>query len=197
MYRSMELTEPAAMLLALAQNLNAEILGSHSATDTLEKWCHKHHLTDSATVVARVDTSVVKPATAEQRQRLRVSDREEIRHRHVRLFCGDHVLSEADNWYVPARLTDEMNRLLATSDIPFGKAVQAMQPYRRTFATITRWPPLAAAWGYAPSSPEDAGGTVPDALFEHRALLYARDEMPFSEVDEVYRRWLLGFELLQ
>ena len=32
---------------------------------------------------------------------------EPVAYRHVRLRCGDHVLSEADNWYVPSRLTPE------------------------------------------------------------------------------------------
>jgi hypothetical protein len=36
---------------------------------------------------------------------------------------------------------------------------------------------------------------IPNALFEHRAVLYARDKRPFSEVDEVYQRELLAFPL--
>ena len=31
-------------------------------------------------------------------------------------MCGDQVFSEADNWYVPARLTAEMNHALDTTD---------------------------------------------------------------------------------
>ena len=36
----------------------------------------------------------------------------------MRLKCGDHVLSEADNWYVKARLTPDMNHMLETTDTP-------------------------------------------------------------------------------
>jgi len=182
-------------MLALAQSLNAEILGSHSATDSLEKWCRRHQLAQPATIVAKLDATIVKPATAEQRRRLKVSEQEQVSYRHVRLLCGDHVLSEADNWYVPGRLTDEMNRLLETTDIPFGRAVQALAPYRQTFATISLWPPLAAVWGRGPAVSTRALRplAIPDSLFEHRALLYGRDDMPFSEVDEVYKRWLLEF----
>jgi hypothetical protein len=43
--------------------------------------------------------------------------------------------------------------------------------------------------------PQDAAKSLamPDALFEHRAVLYTEDGKPFSEVDEVYQRPLLDF----
>jgi hypothetical protein len=34
---------------------------------------------------------------------------------------------------------------------------------------------------------------IPAALFEHRALLYTRENRPFSEVREVYQRGVLEF----
>ena len=181
--------------LALVQSLNAEILGSRSATFTLEKWCGDHGLADPARIVAKLDDSLAKQPTDEQRRRLRVSDSETVKSRHVRLFCGDHVLSEADNWYVPGRLTAAMNRQLETTDTPFGKVVQALQPHRQTFAAITLWSPLPEGWERGPVSPGDAKRAlvIPDSLFEHRALLYTGDNLPFSEVDEVYKRPLLDF----
>jgi hypothetical protein len=36
---------------------------------------------------------------------------------------------------------------------------------------------------------------IPDALFEHRAVLYTNSRQPFSEVHEVYERQLLAFPL--
>jgi hypothetical protein len=33
---------------------------------------------------------------------------------------------------------------------------------------------------------------IPDALFEHRAVLYTRDHKPFAEVREVYQRQILA-----
>ncbi len=54
------------------------------------------------------------------------------------------MLSEADNWYVPVRLTPEMNQALDTSDIAFGRAVQALQ-FRR--ADAVRGAALVAAAG--------------------------------------------------
>ncbi len=72
-----------------------------------------------------------KPLTAEQRARLGLGPDEQVRYRHVRLACGDRVLSEADNWYVPARLTPEMNAALEGSDAPFGRVVRPLAPVRR------------------------------------------------------------------
>lgn len=183
--------------LALVQSLNAAILGSRSATFSLEKWCGDHGLAEPARITAKLDTSVHKPPTAEQRRRLRVSDTETVKYRHVQLFCGDRVLSEADNWYVPGRLTEEMNRLLDTTDTPFGRAVKALEPTRQTFAATTLWSPLPAGWERAPIAPDNAARPldIPDSLFEHQALLYTGDNLPFSEVDEIYKRALLDFSV--
>lgn len=181
--------------LAVMQSLNAELLGSRSATLTLEKWCGAHHLAEPAKVVAHLVRDVDKPASDEQRQRLQVSEGEPVKFRRVQLLCGARLLSEADNWYVPGRLTPEMNRLLETTDTPFGKAVQPLEPSRQTFAVTLLWSPLPEGWELAAKPAVPAAGllAIPDALFEHRAVLYARDRRPFSEVDEVYQRQLLAF----
>ena len=192
---------PVARLeaLALMQSLNAEILASRSATFTLEKWCGDHRLSGAQDpkILARQVEAKARAVTPEQRQRLDVGPSEEIKVRHVQLLCGDRVFSEADNWYVPSRLTPEMNRLLETTTTPFGKAVQDLHPYRRTFAATVLWRPLPEGWETRPlpAAPPEAGKSlaIPDALFEHRAVLYTEDGKPFSEVDEVYQRALLDF----
>jgi chorismate-pyruvate lyase len=38
---------------------------------------------------------------------------QKVRYRRVQLMCDDHVLSIAENWYVPARLSAQMSKLLA------------------------------------------------------------------------------------
>jgi chorismate-pyruvate lyase len=182
---------------ALVQTLNAEILASRSATLTLERWCQDHHLAREPRVVAeRITTAAVAPS-AEQRARLQVDDSTEVRYRRVRLRCGDQLLSEAENWYVPGRLTPAMNRLLETTDISFGRVVQPLAPYRRTFAAALLWRPLPEGWEADPHrvSPCAASGalTIPESLFEHRAVLYGGDQRPFSEVHEVYQRQVLSF----
>jgi chorismate-pyruvate lyase len=185
--------------LALVETLDAEILASRSATLTLETWCGEHHLAGAgeAKVVARLIRGEAKPATPEQRQRLGVGPDDAIGYRRVQLVCGERVLSEADNWYVPARLTADMNRLLETTDTPFGKAVQGLEPYRQTFAVTMLWRPLPEGWETAPMPAAGQRGemAIPEALFEHRAILYTRDRQPFSEVHETYQRQLLAFPL--
>lgn len=182
--------------LALIQTLNAEILASRSATQSLENWCRDHRLAQEPRIVARAVAGVSKAPDAEQRQRLEVTDRDEVKYRRVQLRCGTHVLSEADNWYVPGRLTPEMNRLLETTDTPFGTVVRSLEPYRRTFAVKLLWAPLPDGWERDPvSAPAKTSGTlvIPDALFEHRAVLYDRDGRPFSEVSEIYQGQVLAF----
>jgi hypothetical protein len=182
--------------LALIETLNAEVLASRSATLTLEAWCRDHQLAKEPAIVAELVKGVVKAPTAEQRQRLQVTAQAEVKYRRVRLRCGNRVLSEADNWYVPDRLTAAMNRLLDTTDAPFGKVVQPLEPYRQTFAVRLLWSPLPDGWergGIAASTAAAGILSIPDALFEHRAVLYTRDHQPFSEVDEVYQRQILAF----
>ena len=113
--------------LALLQTFNADLLSHDSATLTLERWCGVHGLAAPPRIVAERVTAMDKTPTAEQRAELGVTPAEPIRYRRVRLRCGAVVLSEADNWYVPARLTAEMNTVLDSTDVPFGKAVQALQ----------------------------------------------------------------------
>lgn len=182
--------------LALVQTLNAEILASRSASLSLEKWCRDHRLADDPRLTAHPMSGVNKVPTEEQLRRLKVSGRDEVKYRRVQLRCGAHVLSEADNWYVPGRLTPEMNRLLETTQTPFGKAVAPLEPYRRTIAARLLWMPLPEGWEREPGklpAASDRNLVIPDAIFEHRAVLYTREHLPFSEVSEVYQRQVLAF----
>ena len=181
--------------LALVQTLNAQVLASRSATLTLEAWCRDHQLAKRPAIVAERVKGAVKAPTAEQRQRLQVPAEAEVRYRRVRLRCGERVLAEADNWYVPGVLTAEMNRVLDTTDAPFGKVVQTLGPYRQTIEVKVLWSPLPEGWERAAAAPKKDGGSlaIPEALFEHRAVLYTREHKAFSEVDEVYERQLLAF----
>jgi len=179
-------------LLALLQTLNANLLTSSSATVTLERWCGQHHLAANPTVIAQRVAGVEKPPTAEQLQRLRVPDASAVKYRRVRLQCGAHTLSEADNWYVPARLTAEMNQLLDTTDTPFGKAVRPLMPYRRTIEAKLLWSPLPQGWERGPR-PRLEAVVIPKEVLVHIAVLYTADHEPFSEVVETYQGALFAF----
>lgn len=183
-------------LLALLQTLNAEILASTSATETLERWCRDHRMAADPRIVARrVVVAPVAPSE-EQLQRLQVKSASEVKHRRVELRCGAHVLSEADNWYVPSRLTPEMNRLLDETETPFGRAVRPLQPYRRTIAATLLWSPLPPGWEQRPRPrwwQRRGELAIPEDVFMHRAVLYTSEHVPFSEVVETYQRDVLAF----
>lgn len=183
--------------LALIQTLNASLLSSRSATATLEKWCADHRMSADPKVVARRAPGVDKAPSAETKERLGLGPGEAVAYRRVELTCGGHVLSEADNWYVPGRLTPDMNRALETTETPFGKVVAPLHPFRRTIEMKMRWSPLPEGWelGAAPQFGRDGGALAfPRALFEHTAVLYATDQKPFSEVHETYTSEALAFE---
>lgn len=183
---------PLARLEALAvlQSFNADLPSHPSATLTLERWCSAHRLAPEDRIMAELDRPVTLPATAEQRARLQVGADEAVACRRVRLSCGERVLSEADNWYVPARLTSEMNRLLEQTTTPFGRAVLALG-FRRELL----WHPLPDGREMQAALPADGGGPlgIPDQVLEHRAVLLTRGNMRFSEVRETYTVEVLGF----
>jgi chorismate-pyruvate lyase len=181
--------------LALMQTLNADLLSHDSATLTLERWCDSHHMASPARIVAERVKGADKQPTPEQLQLLGVSTSDAVRYRRVRLHCGAYILSEADNWYVPARLTDDMNRLLDTTDTSFGRAVQALNFRRRTLSAKLLWLPLPEGWETgAPISDRNAAVLrIPDAVLEHRAVLTLPDGTPFSEVVETYTGDILAF----
>ena len=182
---------------ALVETANADVLASNSATLALDQWCEAHRLAPAGSkVVAHLVRGAEIPASPETRKRLDAGA-EPIRYRRVELVCGERLLSVADNWYVPGRLTAEMNQALDATDIAFGRAVLALGFSRRTFAVTVLWHPLPEHWEMQPAPSIAAGAAlaIPDALFEHRAVLYRKDGVPFSEVRETYQRALLDFPL--
>ena len=183
--------------LALLQTLNAELLSHDSATLTLEHWCAVHALASPPRIMAERVTDVDKQPSAQQRIELGVTATEPVRYRRVKLRCGAVLLSEADNWYVPGRLTAEMNALLDTTDTPFGKAVQALHFQRHTLSSTWLWLPLPEGWEMQQSAgPANAARLqIPEHLLEHRAVLVSPDGTPFSEVVETYTGDVLAFHI--
>jgi chorismate-pyruvate lyase len=185
-------------LLALTQTLNARLLSASSATAVLEAWCRDHKLADPPRILVRLNSGAERPATPEQRSNLQVASDTPIRYRKVQLLCGSHVLAEAENWYVPERLSPEMNRLLDRTDTPYGKVIKPLEPYRRTLVVRMLWSPLPEGWETSPWRPDTSGHTgtsldIPSALFEHHALVLSHEHQPLAEVHEVYERALVSF----
>ncbi|MGC1549536.1 MAG: hypothetical protein WA777_13505 [Rhodanobacter sp.] len=174
--------------LAELQTLNAELLSHPSATLTLERWCGAHQLAPVAKIVAHRVQGADKPLPEGARDQLGIGPDEPVRYRRVQLACGDVVLSDADNWYVPARLTAAMNQQLDSSDVPFGKVVQPLHFRRQTLSAEVLWSPLPEGWDSgAPLPPSsDKPLSIPAHVLQHRAVLYTQDNQPFSLVIESY-----------
>ncbi len=176
----------AARAFALLETLNTRILACQSATAALEDWCAGPGSMSGQAIRARRVAGVEKPATPEQRARLRVGPEERVIYRRVDLACGERVLSEAENWYVPSRLDPRVQKILDESDTPFGRVLLNLNIVRETIAAEIFWRPCDGA---APT----AELTVPWRLFQHRALICGPDGAPLSEVSETYTSAILAF----
>ena len=142
--------------------------GHDSATAALQLWCDERHLAPGAKIVARRIQGADRPPSAEARRALGLKPGVAVRYRRVALACGDKVLSEADNWYLPGRLTADMNRRLDQTEAPFGAVVAPLAFHRRTLTTRVLL------------------GHTPHAVLRHSAVLTTPDGAPFSFVVETY-----------
>lgn len=181
--------ERARMLVAI-QELEISLLTHPSATQALEEWCAIHHMADRPVVVAH-KVAGSSPETVPERVRsdLAVIATQAIRHRQVQLVCGAHVLSIADNWYVPDRLTAQMNDALDQTDMPFGHVVAPLRFSRERLEFVRLWSPLDEK----PPVTADAMIVPPAIILRQRAVLRDAHGLPFSEVVETYTSQTLDF----
>lgn len=157
--------------------LEATLAAQDSATAALGQWCAARGLAEPEINRAEPATIRAEPVRGEAHKpphdvhrRLAIATGEPIGYRHVRLSCGGKVLSEAHNWYVPARLSPAMNATLAQSDTPFGR-VAAPLGYRRERLESRR--------GASADCP-------PGTILSHRAMLRLPDGRPLSLLVECY-----------
>lgn len=154
-------------------------LAAHdSATAALGQWCAAQRIAAPAEIVADTEQGAGEAATPTVRTTLGVDADELVAFRHVRLRCGRAVLSDAKNWYVPARLTAAMNMTLETTRTPFGTVVRPLG-FRRERLEHRR--------GRAEGCP---AGTV----LSHKAVLRLADGRAISLVIECYTRANLAKE---
>ena len=152
------------------------LAANDSATAALRQWCAAEHIADPARIVAQPVRDATAPEPPRLRETLRIGAEDRVGYRHVRLVCGALVLSEAHNWYVPGRLTAEMNAVLESSDTPFG-TVAAPLGFRRERLSVTH----------------GAGADCPaGTVLSHRALLRLPDGSPLALVVECYTRASVG-----
>jgi len=151
--------------------LEAELMAAPSATQFLTGRCAALKLA-APPVIRAVRENLEIKASADVRSALKVGADTPLRYRRVDLTCGTHVLSEADNWYVPARLGDDMNRTLDTSETPFGTVVKPLNFHRKTLKM---------------EALDD-----PAHVLRVTAVLMTAEGRPFSLVVENYSRELTG-----
>ncbi|MFM5917069.1 MAG: chorismate--pyruvate lyase family protein [Novosphingobium sp.] len=154
----------------------ANLAGHASATEALQRWCDARAIAPGATIRVRFVRGADAAAPADMRSVLDAGPDEPIGYRHVQLMCGDTVLSDAHNWFVPARLTPEMNRELAETEVPFGRIAASLQFTRE---------PLSAARQGDPTCPAGVIST-------HRARLMLPDGRPLAYVQECYSAANIG-----
>ena len=143
-----------------------------SATAALGEWCIAHRSADAPVVTAMPVKGEDAALPSDARALLEVPGDQPLGYRHVRLTCDGVTLSEAHNWFVPARLTDAMNKALADTDTPFGKVVAPLHFTRER---------LESRHGRLEGCP-------PGTFLTHRALLRLPDGTPISLVVECYQR---------
>lgn len=179
-------------LQAQLQSLNADLLAHDSATAVLQALCDRH-MPDAPRIFARRVEAPDDPAAANAaRRQLGAAANEPVRLRRVELTCGETVLSRADNWYLPARLTTEMNTALATTQTPFGIVVRPLAFQRRTLASRLLFAPLPYGWEAQDPAAFDAPVRAPANVLQHRALLQTPDGRPFSLLVETYTAAVLA-----
>lgn len=143
-----------------------------SATAALTEWCRAEGIAPQGEIRALVDRAAFEEPDGETRALLGLAPGQRVGFRHVRLACDGVVLSEAKNWYVPDALTPEMNRILETTDAPFGKVVAGLGFHReRLSESAGGWP-----------------GCPKDTVLSHRGLLRRADGTAISLVIECYTK---------
>ena len=153
-----------------------------SATAVLQDWCNEHGHGEK--IVARQVKGADKPPTALAVPALRLEPGQKPRYRRVDLMCGDKVLSRADNWYLPAKLTPAMNEALDLTQTPFGVVAKPLRFTRRNLET---------SFLFQGGDPGAKTVTLPAEVLQHSALLYTGEGEPFSFVVETYTDQVLAY----
>jgi hypothetical protein len=173
-------------MLAQLQTLNSDLLSRDSATAVLQGLCDRREPGAPRIRARRIETPDNPQAAGAARRQLGAAANEAIRLRRVELMCGEVVLSRADNWYLPDRLTPEMNSRLNTSETPFGVVVAPLRFQRRTLSSQLLFNPLPPGWAAAGELAFEGPATPPPHVLQHRAVLQTPDGRPFSLLVETY-----------
>lgn len=156
--------------------LEATLAAHDSATLALERWCAVQGLADPSDVRAEAIAGPPASLHAAGRMLMGIGPEEPLGYRHVRLSCGDTLLSTAQNWFVPARLPVAMREALETTSQPFGKVIAPLGFRRERIASLR---------GRGEGCPRDT-------VLTQIAVLRLPDGQVISYLIECYDRALLG-----
>jgi hypothetical protein len=178
------------------QSLDVELLTSDTEELALDRWCTVHGLLSGSEMrIDRVIDAEESPSEA-QRRTLAVSGNERVRHRKIRALCGATVVLEADEWFLPASVSSQLDAQLENSNWPFDANVEALHFKRRILSDTLLWPQLPELQ----RSPSEKGGPATQAVqplpawvLKHHVLVMLPDGRPFAEIQENYTGSLLAF----
>ncbi|KAA8383444.1 hypothetical protein FKW31_14865 [Acetobacter sp. DmW_136] len=185
------------MLATLIEKLENRLLANPSATRVLEQWISTYNLAPDNNLHAHRQTEGTAPCPPFLLQTLLGAcdtQTEDVHYRKVQLTAHGKVFSEAENWYIPARLSPEMATQLDTTDKPFGLVVAALNFSRQLIKREGLWFPLPDQWeqhGISVGSGKPIG--LPPYLFRHMAVLRTQTGQAFCVVIETYTAEALGF----
>jgi hypothetical protein len=178
--------------LAQLQGLNAALLSHDSATAVLQALCDRRDPAAPPIRARRLAVTDTDDQTAAVRRELGATSDEPVRHRRVELMCRERVLSRADNWYLPGRLTAKMNHDLETTDTPFGVVARPLGFQRRTLSARLLFEPLPPGWESQPASALDQPMPPAADVLQHRAVLQTPDGRVFTLLVETYSKWVIA-----
>jgi hypothetical protein len=170
------------------------LIAGAMATETLLAWCEEHGLSQGPITVECQQRLALSAVPDEVRATLGPAAHEAVHYRQVRLMRGSLALATAENWFVPQRLTADMNETLNQTEIPFGTVIAPLRPFRRTLAAHLQ--PLAA------DPAEDllrARGSAhqprPEIILEHIAVILSGSRTALAFVKESFFSELVSFAL--
>ena len=189
------------MLATLINQMENRLLAENSATHTLEHWLRAHALLGPhETLRAERESTAQRTCPPDLLAALELPDpgsAHALHYRKIRLTAHNRTYSEAENWFVPARLTKTMTQALEQTDTPFGRVVSPLRFTRQLIRRETLWSPLPDLWEMQPQPEGSKMGAeplpLPPHLFRHIALLRTHAGIPFSLVVETYTPQAFAF----
>lgn len=160
------------------KELSARLIEGSTATGTLHAWCEEHRLSQGPITVVRLHHAHAPEPPEDVLVKLETRPGETVWYRRVQLVRGSLVLSDAENWFIPQRLSPEAADILAATDIPFAVAIAPLKPFRCTLSV---------------SFPVPTQADFSKSVLEHEAVVLGEDGAPLAAAREKYRAELVSF----